>query len=117
MGAAIRATSGEIFTGCNIENGSIGLSLCAERGAIAKAVSEGHRAFAEIAIVAYQENSFTSPCGMCRQVLSEFTPIDMPIYLAKPAPSRVLCTSVCGLLPHRFIPDFKLPENLNFKDV
>ncbi|CRL04798.1 CLUMA_CG017854, isoform A [Clunio marinus] len=105
VGAALRATTGEIFTGCNIENGAHSPSLCAERTAIAKAVSEGFRSFTEIAVVAYQEESFTPPCGVCRQTLSEFAPTDMKVYLAKPSPGRVLVTSVFQLLPYRFNPE------------
>jgi cytidine deaminase len=69
VGAALLARSGRIYTGCNVENASYGLSVCAERVAVFKAVSEGERDFEAIAVVT--ENGVT-PCGACRQVLMEF---------------------------------------------
>ncbi|XP_037031391.1 cytidine deaminase-like isoform X1 [Bradysia coprophila] len=104
VGSALRTTTGEIFTGCNVENGAYSPSVCAERTAICKAVSEGHREIAAIAVVAYQEHSFTTPCGVCRQFISEFTTKDIPVYVAKPAPVRVLVTSIRQLLPMTFVP-------------
>ena len=71
VGAALRATSGRIFGGCNVENATYGLTMCAERVAMFKALSEGHRAFTRIAIVADTEAP-TPPCGACRQILWEF---------------------------------------------
>jgi cytidine deaminase len=71
VGAALETASGEIVTGCNIENASYGLTLCAERVALFKAVSEGHRRFTRIAIVAHAARP-TPPCGPCRQILWEF---------------------------------------------
>jgi cytidine deaminase len=70
VGAALLTKSGKIYTGVNVENASYGLTICAERVAITKAVSEGHRQFQAIAIVA--PNATLSPCGACRQVLAEF---------------------------------------------
>jgi cytidine deaminase len=70
VGAAILCVSGEIFTGCNVENASFGATLCAERNAISAAVSAGKTNFEAIAIVADDDNIV--PCGVCRQVLSEF---------------------------------------------
>ncbi len=70
VGAAVLSARGKIFTGCNVENASYGLTNCAERVAIAKAVSEGHRQFKAIAIVAPAIKA--TPCGACRQVLAEF---------------------------------------------
>lgn len=104
VGAAIRTTDGKIYAGCNVENGAYGPTVCAERTAISKAVSEGYTSFTEIAVVAFQEHDFTSPCGMCRQFMSEFVSDDMPVYMARPSRTEVLCSSVCGLLPHRYIP-------------
>jgi len=69
VGAALLAQSGRVYTGCNVENASYGLSICAERTAVFKAVSEGERDFEAIAVVT--ENGVT-PCGACRQVLLEF---------------------------------------------
>lgn len=71
VGAALLADDGRIFTGCNVENASYGLTICAERAAIFKAVSEGARRFVSIAVVADTDDP-VSPCGACRQVLWEF---------------------------------------------
>jgi len=71
VGAALRARSGQIFTGCNVENASYGLTVCAEMTAVVKAVSEGERDFEAIAIVS---RGRVAPCGSCRQVLAEFNP-------------------------------------------
>jgi cytidine deaminase len=71
VGAALRTKDGEIVTGCNIENASYGLTLCAERVAVFKAVSEGLREFDAIAVVADSDRP-TAPCGPCRQILWEF---------------------------------------------
>ncbi len=69
VGAALLSTSGEIFIGCNVENASYGLSICAERSAIVSAVSAGHREFSAIAIAA---DPSAAPCGACRQFLVQF---------------------------------------------
>jgi cytidine deaminase len=71
VGAAVRAKSGKIFTGCNVENATFGLTLCAERVAIFKAISEGERGFDAVAVVA-DTDTLTPPCGSCRQILWEF---------------------------------------------
>jgi cytidine deaminase len=71
VGTALEDEQGRIFTGCNIENVSYGLTLCAERLAVFKAVSEGSRSFKRIAIVAHSD-ILTPPCGACRQILWEF---------------------------------------------
>jgi cytidine deaminase len=73
VGAAIATASGETFTGCNIENLSFGLTMCAERAAVASAIANGHRDLAAIAIVADSRRP-PVPCGACRQVLAEFNP-------------------------------------------
>src|SRR3984957_13921212 len=79
VGAAVRASSGRIFGGCNIENASYGLTLCAERGAIFKALSEGVRNFEAIAVVT-DADILTPPCGACRQIIWEFCG-DVPVLL------------------------------------
>jgi cytidine deaminase len=71
VGAALRAKSGKIYTGCNVENASYGLTICAERVAIFKALSEGERGFDAIAVVTDAEK-LTPPCGACRQIIWEF---------------------------------------------
>jgi cytidine deaminase len=80
VGAALETPDGTIITGCNVENATYGLTVCAERVAIFKALSEGHRAFTRIAIVADTDDP-TPPCGACRQILWEFGG-DLEVYLA-----------------------------------
>lgn len=71
VGAALRTKEGKVFTGCNVESASYGLTVCAERVAIWKALSEGERDFTDLVIVADTE-SLTPPCGTCRQIIWEF---------------------------------------------
>jgi cytidine deaminase len=71
VGAAIETIDGTVVTGCNIENSTYGLTVCAERVAVLKAVSEGHRSFRRVAVVADTQDP-TPPCGPCRQILWEF---------------------------------------------
>ncbi len=71
VGAALQTKGGKVFTGCNIENASYGLTLCAERVAIFKAISEGERDFTKLTVVA-DTDSLTPPCGACRQIIWEF---------------------------------------------
>ena len=80
VGAALRATSGRIFAGCNIENATYGLTVCAERVAIFKAMSEGERGFDAISVVT-DTDTLTTPCGACRQLIWEFCG-DVPVILA-----------------------------------
>ena len=80
VGAALRATSGRVFGGCNVENATYGLTVCAERVAIFKAISEGERGFDAIAVVA-DTDTLTAPCGACRQLIWEFCG-DVPVILA-----------------------------------
>jgi cytidine deaminase len=80
VGAALRAASGRIFGGCNIENATLGLTVCAERVALFKAVSEGERGFDAVAVVT-DTDSLTPPCGPCRQLIWEFCG-DVPVILA-----------------------------------
>ena len=99
VGAAIEATSGRVYTGCNIENSSYGLTICAERTAIFKAISEGERNFRAIAIVA-DDSDFTPPCGACRQVLFDLAGnIDIIMTNAK---GRIRVTKLKNLLPMAF---------------
>lgn len=71
VGAAVKTESGKVYTGCNVESSSYGLTVCAERVAIWKALSEGERKFTDLAIVADTE-TLTPPCGTCRQIIWEF---------------------------------------------
>jgi cytidine deaminase len=80
VGAALETAAGEVIGGCNIENATYGLTLCAERVALVKALSEGHRAFTRIAVVA-DTDALTPPCGPCRQLLWEYCG-DLEIVLA-----------------------------------
>jgi cytidine deaminase len=79
VGAALRTADGQIVTGCNVENATYGLTLCAERVAVFKAVSEGLRRFSAVAVVA--DTDVPSPCGPCRQILWEFCG-DITVYMA-----------------------------------
>jgi len=104
VGAALLTQEGEILTGCNVENISFGLTSCAERNAVFKAVSQGNRKFKAIAIVT-DTTDLTAPCGACRQVLAEFNP-DLPVMLANLRGDRRL-ESLGSLLPHPFIEPLK----------
>jgi cytidine deaminase len=99
VGAALQCASGEIVAGCNVENASYGLTICAERVAIGTAVAAGHRQFAALAIAS---SMGCPPCGACRQVLAEFC-ADLPILLiAVDAGNRVTETTLAELFPGRF---------------
>lgn len=100
VGAALLAKNGRIFTGCNVENASFGVTMCAERVALGKAVSEGVQEFVAIAIVSDGE-SFCFPCGMCRQALAEFG-LDIEV-LAGTREGRYLKQSLRELLPSTFV--------------
>lgn len=80
VGAALECADGTIVSGCNIENASYSLTICAERVALVKALSDGHGTFTRIAVVAATENP-TPPCGPCRQLLWEYCG-DIPVILA-----------------------------------
>ena len=80
VGAALRAASGRVFGGCNVENSTYGLTVCAERVAIFKAISEGERGFDAISVVT-DTDSLTPPCGACRQLIWEFCG-DVPVILS-----------------------------------
>jgi len=80
VGAALHTPSGKIFSGCNVENATYGLTVCAERVAIFKAISEGERKFDAIAVVT-DTDTLTPPCGACRQIIWEFCG-DVPVVLA-----------------------------------
>ncbi|MGC2420729.1 MAG: cytidine deaminase [Candidatus Acidiferrales bacterium] len=99
VGAALRAKSGRIYTGCNVESASYGLTCCAERVAIFKALSEGERGFEAMAVVADTEK-LTPPCGACRQILWEFCG-DLPVVLANLA-GKEERESAGKLLPRPF---------------
>ncbi len=100
VGAALEAEDGRIFTGCNVENAAYGSCLCAERGAIMKAVSEGARRFRRLAIVG-SGTALCFPCGACRQMLCEFAQ-DLPIVVGSAEGETVMETNLLKLLPHSF---------------
>jgi cytidine deaminase len=100
VGAALRTRTGEIVTGCNIENATYGLTVCAERTAIMKAVSEGLRGFDAIAVVARSKRP-TAPCGPCRQLLWEFCG-DIWVHMADVSGRKVISHRVKDLLPLPF---------------
>lgn len=101
VGAAVQTSAGEIFGGCNIENASYGLSMCAERNAIFNAVSAGHQDLVAIAVIG-QTDGPISPCGACRQVISEFLLQRAPVYLTNLAGNTVT-TTVAAILPGAFL--------------
>ena len=84
VGAAVMTNDGKIFSGTNIENSSYGLTVCAERNALFAAVSAGHRQFKALALITQKlkGQKFNSPCGACRQVMSEFLAPDTPVYIS-----------------------------------
>ena len=103
VGAALLTKGGKIYTGCNIENAAYSVANCAERTAIFKAVSEGERDFVAIAIVGGREGEtadFCAPCGVCRQVISEFCQKDFEIILGNEEKFEVY--TLDQLLPFSF---------------
>jgi cytidine deaminase len=101
VGAALLADDGSVLTGCNVENSSYGLSCCAERNAVAAAISGGKRGLVAIAIAADTAQP-VAPCGACRQVLSEFNPVMTVIMVAKDG--RTKTARLDRLLPYAFGP-------------
>lgn len=100
VGAALRTKSGKVFTGVNVENAAYPVTLCAERVAIFKAVSEGEREFEELAVVT---DNGGSPCGSCRQVMAEFG-LGMRVLIADGLENIVREMTVAELLPEAFTP-------------
>ena len=102
VGAAIETDDGRIFAGCNVENASYGLTICAERVAVLAAAAAGHRRVAQLAVVAGQGQP-AMPCGPCLQVLAEFASDDTPVFLAAAdACDKPLRLRLRDLLPHPF---------------
>lgn len=96
VGAALRTKSGRVFCGCNVENLSFGLTICAERAAVFAAVADGEREFEALAVVADSKAPVT-PCGACRQVLAEFAPA-LPVCSAN-LEGAIFQSSIAELLP------------------
>ena len=107
VGAALLCADGRVFTGCNIENSSFGLTNCAERTALFKAVSEGVREFDAIAIVGSKVGEtntlVTGPCGVCRQALYEFGGPELTVIMARSEDDYIV-TTLGDLLPYGFGP-------------
>jgi len=99
VGAAVRTENGKVYTGCNIESASYGLTVCAERVAIWKALSEGERHFTELAVVA-DTDSLTPPCGTCRQIIWEFAKTASIIFANLKGESETF--QIRDLLPRAF---------------
>ena len=99
VGAALLCRDGTVFTGCNIENAAYGATICAERTAMGKAISEGHRDFVRI-VIAGRSDDYCVPCGTCRQVMMEFAPDLTVICLNKKGESRKFALK--ELLPYGF---------------
>ena len=104
VGAALLSADGRIFTGCNVESASFGAGICAERAALASAVSAGVKKFTALAIAGGKDDeearSLCPPCGICRQALSEFCGDDLPVYLCADDGAERL--TLGELLPLRF---------------
>ena len=100
VGAALLGKSGRVYMGCNVENAAYGPSMCAERTAVSKAVSEGEREFDAIAVVT---KNGVFPCGTCRQVMIEFAP-DMTVIISD-THGNVRVNTIRDLLPEGFTPD------------
>ncbi|MBQ6892974.1 MAG: cytidine deaminase [Clostridia bacterium] len=103
VGAALLTDGGKVYLGCNIENASFSPTICAERSALAAAVSAGERKFSAIAVTGGKNGEIDGafyPCGVCRQVLREFCKDDFPIYVL--TGEEILSLTLKDLLPHSF---------------
>jgi cytidine deaminase len=100
VGAAVATRSGKVYTGCNVENASYGATICAERVAITKAVSEGHRRLTAVAIATGGKHP-APPCGICLQFMTEFAE-DMPVILVTSGSNEIEVTSLGSLLTYHF---------------
>lgn len=101
VGAALLATDGRVFTGCNVENASYSVCRCAEQVAIGKAVSEGARTFIAVAVIGPGDDARCAPCGACRQVLYEFGP-DMLVIMPEPGAEQPRTEVLREMLPGAF---------------
>ena len=110
VGAAVMGVDGNVYTGCNIENVSYGLTMCAERTAIYKMVSQGCTKFTAIAIAAGENPADSAPCGACRQVMGEFChDIDKTLVIMASAAGEYIEETLAGIYPYPFI-NFKQEE-------
>ncbi|RMG19656.1 MAG: cytidine deaminase [Methanobacteriota archaeon] len=109
VGSALLTETGEIYTGCNIENISFSPTICAERTAIFKAISEGRMKFRKI-VVAVDDKNFCTPCGVCRQVLSEFCDRNLEVFLVN-GERKVVKTDFGSIFPGVFQPESSIGKN------
>ena len=104
VGAALLSQDGTVYTGCNVENAAFGAGICAERTALFKAVSDGHRDFVAIAVVGGKDGKiedFCYPCGVCRQAISEFVNVDFKFYFTNSS-GDIVSYNLEEMLPHSF---------------
>jgi cytidine deaminase len=106
VGAALVSEDGTVFSGCNVENRSFGLTICAERNALVQGIARGKRSFTALAISTPDSEDPVGPCGACRQVLSEFMPPDAPVRF-KGRGASVVDTNMGELLPYDSLHDLK----------
>ncbi|GHV95401.1 cytidine deaminase [Spirochaetia bacterium] len=104
VGAALLCDDGTVFSGCNVENRSYGLTICAERNAVLQGVARGKRTFIALAISTPDSKDPVGPCGACRQVLSEFMPLDSPVCFGGSG-SQQVNTTMGELLPYDSLHD------------
>lgn len=110
VGAAVLTADGSIYAGCNLENRSYGLALCAERSAFAAAIAAGHRQFAAVAVLADSTPPAT-PCGLCRETMAEFCGPDLPVLLVN-LENECRELALGELFPHPFeLPAGRSPRN------
>ena len=102
VGAALLCADGTVFTGCNVENAAYGSTICAERTALLKAVSEGHRDDWQAIAIAGRGEDYCWPCGSCRQMLYEFAP-ELKVLVAR-GDGEFVTTTLSELMPHGFGP-------------
>jgi cytidine deaminase len=107
VGAALLCVDGEIITAANIENRSFGLTICAERSAIVKAISLGKTEFSALAVCCTKADYPVSPCGACRQVISEFTGSSFPVYFSGADTSNFISTTTGELFPFDALSEMK----------
>ena len=113
VGAALLTTGGKIYTGCNIENAAFSPTVCAERTAVFKAVSEGEKDFRAIAVVGGpkgKDRVYSAPCGVCRQVLAEFTDAESFLVIIAVSEEDYRISTLAELLPAAFGPEMKTAD-------
>jgi len=107
VGAALLCVDGQVITAANIENRSYGLTICAERSAIVKAISMGKTEYSALAVCCTEADYPVSPCGACRQVISEFTESNFPVYFSGANIENYINTTIGELFPHNALSEMK----------